>query len=207
MLQVTYASKPQAAGGPFLRSAPGKIIFGKQQLRQTLAPADSLVNSVSFKALNVFPGNAIQNAVIQTLSGTKYKVQPTFCVHYTLYAKLCKRPQNTSCNGHHCLCKWVARVWSASTSACHVGMCSSLPTDIAPHLVQLILQPAKIFGIQIGPSRSIERIFDVLYLDETVRVVEFLPNESPDSNSTDSVLFVMRRLSRVQHPQPSIQVS
>ena len=83
MLQVTYASKPQAAGGPFLRSAPGKIIFGKQQLRQTLTPADSLVNSVSFKALNVFPGNAIQNAVIQTLSGTKYKVQPTFCVDYT----------------------------------------------------------------------------------------------------------------------------
>lgn len=140
--EVTYASKPQAAGGPFLRSPPGKIIFGRQELRQTLTPADSLVNSVSFKALDVFPGNAIQNAVIQTLSGTKYK---------------------------------------------------------------LILQPAKIFGIQLGPSRSIERIFDVLYLDETVRVVEFLPNESPGSNSTDSVLFVMRRLSEVQHPQAGIQ--
>lgn len=207
MLQVTYASKPQAAGGPFLRSAPGKLIFGKQQLRQTLTPVDSLVNSVSFKALNVFPGNAIQNAVIKTLSGTKYKVQPTFCVDYTQYAKFCTQRSQNSCKGHHCLRNWFPCVRSAWTSARHAGMCTSSSTDIVTRLVQLILQPAKIFGIQIGPSRNIERIFDVLYLDETVRVVEFLPNESPNSNSTDSVLFVMRRLSDVQRPQPDIQVS
>ncbi|KAA6417469.1 MAG: hypothetical protein FRX49_12548 [Trebouxia sp. A1-2] len=139
---VTYASKPQAAGGPFLRSAPGKIIFGSQKLRQTLIPTDSLVNSVSFRAFGIFPGNAIQDAVIKTLSGTKYK---------------------------------------------------------------LTLQPAKIFGIQLGPSKSIERVFDVLYLDEKVRVVEFLPDQSPNSNSSEPVLFVLRRLSDVQHPQSSTQ--
>ncbi|KAL0051506.1 hypothetical protein WJX82_008830 [Trebouxia sp. C0006] len=104
--------------------------------------SDSLVNSVSFKALGIFPGNAIQDAVIETLSGTKYK---------------------------------------------------------------LILQPAKIFGIQLGPSKSIERVFDVLYLDEKVRVVEFLPDQSPNSNSSEPVLFVLRRLSNVQHPQSSTQ--
>jgi hypothetical protein len=75
LLQVTYASKPQAAGGPVLRSAPGKLIFGSQKLRQTLIPTESLVNSVSFRALGIFPGNAIQDAVIEMLSGTKYKVQ------------------------------------------------------------------------------------------------------------------------------------
>ena len=75
LLQVTYASKPQAAGGPFLRSAPGKLIFSSQKLRQTLIPTNSLVNSVSFKALGIVPGNAIQDAVIEMLSGTKYKVQ------------------------------------------------------------------------------------------------------------------------------------
>jgi len=72
--------------------------------------------------------------------------------------------------------------------------------------MQLILQPAKIFGIQLGPSKSIERVFDVLYLDEKVRVVEFLPDQSPNSNSSEPVLFVLRRLSNVQHPQSSTQV-
>ena len=73
--------------------------------------------------------------------------------------------------------------------------------------MQLTLQPAKIYGIQLGPSREIERLFDVLYLDDKVRVVEFLPDQSPDSNSTDPVLFVMRRLSQVQHASSGIQVS
>ena len=73
--------------------------------------------------------------------------------------------------------------------------------------VQLTLQPAKIYGVQIGPSRRIERLFNVLYLDEKVRVVEFLPNESPDSNSTVPVLFVMRRLSKVPRHQADTQVS
>lgn len=140
--EVTYASKPQAAGGPFLRSTPGKLIFSSQKLRQTLIPTNSLVNSVSFKALGIVPGNAIQDAVIEMLSGTKYK---------------------------------------------------------------LTLQPAKIFGIQLGPSKSIERVFDVLYLDEKVRVVEFLPDQSPNSNSSEPVLFVLRRLSNVQHPQSGTQ--
>ena len=73
--------------------------------------------------------------------------------------------------------------------------------------MQLTLQPAKIYGIQLGPSREIERLFDVLYLDDKVRVVEFLPDGSPDSNSTQPVLFVMRRLSEVQHASSSMQVS
>ena len=73
-VQVTYASKPQASGGPVLRSIPGRALFASQQLRQTLTPADNLVNSVSFKALGLFPGNAIQDAVIKTLSGSRYKV-------------------------------------------------------------------------------------------------------------------------------------
>ncbi|DBA81650.1 TPA: hypothetical protein ACH3X1_007403 [Trebouxia sp. C0004] len=141
--EVTYASRPQAAGGPFLRSAPGKFIFSNQKLRQTLIPTDNLVNSVSFRALGIFPGNAIQDAVIETLSGTMYK---------------------------------------------------------------LTLQPAKIFGVQLGPSKSIERVFDVLYLDEKVRVVEFLPDQSPNSNSSEPVLFVLRRLSNVQHPESGTQV-
>ncbi len=73
--------------------------------------------------------------------------------------------------------------------------------------MQLILQPAKIFGIQLGPSKSIERVFDVLYLDEKVRVVEFLPDQSPNSNSSEPVLFVLRRLSNVQQPHASTQVT
>lgn len=73
-VKVTYSSKPQAAGGPILRSPPGKLVFANQQLRQTLSPPESLVNSVSFSGLGVFPGNAIQPAIIQPLTGTKYKV-------------------------------------------------------------------------------------------------------------------------------------
>ena len=91
----------------------------------------------------------------------------------------------------------------------HIYITPALRTPISAIAlchVQLTLQPAKIFGIQLGPSKSIERVFDVLYLDEKVRVVEFLPDQSPNSNSSEPVLFVLRRLSNVQHPQSGTQV-
>ena len=74
-LQVTYSSYPQAAGGPVLRSPIGQLIFANQQLRQTLIPPETLINSVSFKTFWLFPGNAKQPAIIQTLTGTTYKVR------------------------------------------------------------------------------------------------------------------------------------
>ena len=52
--QVTYSSIPQAAGGP---------VFTNQQLRQTLTPPASLVNTVSFSALGFLPGTTAQPAV------------------------------------------------------------------------------------------------------------------------------------------------
>lgn len=77
-LQVTYSSLPRAAGGPILRSSPGQLLFAQQQLRQTLTPPETLVNIVNFKSLGLFPGQAIQPATIQTLTGTTYKVQMHF---------------------------------------------------------------------------------------------------------------------------------
>ena len=104
----------------------------------------------------------------------------------------------------------VIHLYIAHHSQTHWVLVPALHTPISVYIVlfhmQLILQPAKIFGIQLGPSKSIERVFDVLYLDEKVRVVEFLPDQSPNSNSSEPVLFVLRRLSNVQHPQSSTQV-
>ena len=59
---------------------------------------------------------------------------------------------------------------------------------------QITLQPAKLYGLKLGPE-STERTFEVLYLDERVRVVKFLPDES--SQNSEPVLFVLRRLSKV----------
>jgi hypothetical protein len=104
----------------------------------------------------------------------------------------------------------VIYLYVAHQSHIHWVLIPALRTPISVCIVlfhmQLILQPAKIFGIQLGPSKSIERVFDVLYLDEKVRVVEFLPDQSPNSNSSEPVLFVLRRLSDVQHPQSGRQV-
>ena len=72
--QVTYSSVPKAAGGPVLRSPAGQLLFTNQQLRQTLQQPETLVNSVSFKSLGLFPGTAEQSATIETLSGSMYKV-------------------------------------------------------------------------------------------------------------------------------------
>ena len=65
--------------------------------------------------------------------------------------------------------------------------------------MQLILQPAKLFGIQVGRSRDVERLFNVLYLDEAVRVVEFVPDKASKGSSNETVLFVLRRLNRLSH--------
>lgn len=133
--EVTYSSNPRAAGGPILRSPPGQIIFSNQQLRQTLNPPETLINSVSFKCLGLFPGNAKQPAVIQPLTGNTYKIT---------------------------------------------------------------LEPARIYGIKLGPE-STERTFEVLYLDERVRVVQFLP--SSPAKGSEPVLFVLRRLGAVHAPK------
>lgn len=138
--EVTYASVPVAAGGPILRSPPGRLVFAEQQLRQILSPDDTLLNAVAFKAFGLFPGNASQDARLEKLSASSFK---------------------------------------------------------------LILKPSKIFGIQVGPDRRIERFFNVLYLDEKVRVVKFVPDQSKGQRNT--VLFVLKRLSAVPTPQSSNQ--
>ena len=56
------------------------------------------------------------------------------------------------------------------------------------------MEPAKLHGLRLGPE-STERTFEVLYLDRRVRVVEFLPDKS--AKSSEPVLFVLRRLSKV----------
>ena len=63
--------------------------------------------------------------------------------------------------------------------------------------LQITLEPARIYGIKLGPE-STERTFEVLYLDERVRVVQFLPSKS--GKSSEPVLFVLRRLGSVHTP-------
>ena len=60
--------------------------------------------------------------------------------------------------------------------------------------LQITVEAAKIFGVKLGPERA-ERNFEVLYLDERVRIVQFLPN-NPEQSS-EPVLFVLRRLDSV----------
>lgn len=60
--------------------------------------------------------------------------------------------------------------------------------------LQITIEPAKIYGLKLG-SESTERMFEVLYLDERVRVVQFLPSNL--SKSSEPVLFVLRRLGKV----------
>ena len=57
--------------------------------------------------------------------------------------------------------------------------------------LQITVEAAKIFGVKLGPERA-ERKFEVLYLDERVRIVQFLPNDP--EQSSEPVLFVLRRL-------------
>lgn len=60
--------------------------------------------------------------------------------------------------------------------------------------MQITVEAAKIFGVKLGPERA-ERNFEVLYLDERVRIVQFLPSDS--QQSSEPVLFVLRRLDSV----------
>lgn len=108
-----------------------------------------------------------------------------------------------------CLRRTQSHIHWVFASAYSPLLCACLSVHVTAIVLchtQLTLQPAKIFGIQLGPSKSVERVFDVLYLDEKVRVVEFLPDQSPNSNTPEPVLFVLRRLSDVQHPQSGTQV-
>ena len=57
--------------------------------------------------------------------------------------------------------------------------------------LQITVEAAKVFGMKLGPERA-ERKFEVLYLDERVRIVRFLPNDP--EQSSEPVLFVLRRL-------------
>lgn len=77
--------------------------------------------------------------------------------------------------------------------------------------MQITVEPATIYGIKLGPE-SAERTFEVLYLDERVRIVQFLPSDL--AQSSDPVLFVLRRLSAVhstiqvfKHMQASVHRS
>ena len=72
--------------------------------------------------------------------------------------------------------------------------------------MQLVLQPAKLFGIQLGRSRGIERFFNMVYLDEAVRVVEFVPDKTSKGSSDQTTLFVLRRLKSSPHTSTSNQV-
>ena len=67
------------------------------------------------------------------------------------------------------------------------------PVSVEPSL-QITVQAARIFGVKLGPERA-ERKFEVLYLDERVRVVQFLPSDS--QQRSEPVLFVLRRLDYV----------
>lgn len=68
--------------------------------------------------------------------------------------------------------------------------------------MQITLEPARIYGIKLGPE-STERTFEVLYLDERVRVVQFLP--SSPAKGSEPVLFVLRRLGAVHAPKQVIK--
>lgn len=57
--------------------------------------------------------------------------------------------------------------------------------------LQITVAAAQILGVQLGPERA-ERTFEVLYLDERVRIVQFLPHDP--EKSSEPVLFVLRRL-------------
>lgn len=70
--------------------------------------------------------------------------------------------------------------------------------------LQITLEPARIYGIKLGPE-STERTFEVFYLDERVRIVQFLP--SSPGKSSEPVLFVLRRLGAVHAPKQVIKQS
>ena len=89
-MQVTYASLPIAAGGPILRSPPGTLVFAEQQLRQILSPDDTLLNAVAFKAFGLFPGSASQDARLEKLSASSFKVKPEKTYHVICNSAICK---------------------------------------------------------------------------------------------------------------------
>ena len=76
-IQVTFSTNPNAAGGPVLRSGPGQVLFSGQKLRQTLKQPGTLINTVKYKSLGLFPGQAVQTGEITILDGNRYQVRGT----------------------------------------------------------------------------------------------------------------------------------
>ncbi|PRW59283.1 putative plastid-lipid-associated chloroplastic isoform A [Chlorella sorokiniana] len=71
--EVTYTSKPQAAGGPY-RSLPGRIVFPGQRPTQSIQPPNVLVNEVAYKTLGFLPGSVRQEGEITPINSDTFEL-------------------------------------------------------------------------------------------------------------------------------------
>ena len=71
--ELLWASSPGTAGGPF-RSALGQVVFPGQRISQTLAPPNTCINQVAYKALGFVPGAARQVGEIEARDGATFSL-------------------------------------------------------------------------------------------------------------------------------------
>ena len=74
--QVLYASKPQATGGPY-RSGLGTLLLPGQVPTQALVRPDTVVNTLSYRALGFVPGSVTQQGEVKILDGSTLQVRST----------------------------------------------------------------------------------------------------------------------------------
>ena len=165
-----------------------------QQLRQTIEQPDVFRNEVGFKTLGLFPGTAVQEGRWRAIDGNRYVVSsislcsyhvPDICADSSLKLRL-------GLCGWHLMHSEAFRMHSEGSCGFFYHLRRSLRVLVI--LQQVDLRPASVrVGGGVGAddqTEAVQRRFEVLYLDESARIVRFLPDANSDS---DPQLFVFER--------------